>query len=117
MIPAMFHARFPRAAVLVLAAAALLASAVPVRAAETASAYASFRRGDYAGAFRKYKRLARQGDPYGQYNLAMFYLDDGLGVPQDYARAVHWFEAAARQGHPQAPFPAALLYAAPKPPR
>ena len=57
----------------------------------------AFKRGDYAAAFRGFRRLAKEGDGAAQHNLGYLY-DKGKGVPQDYAVAARWYRSAAEQG-------------------
>lgn len=87
-----------------------LLQAPPTWAADVAAAFQAFRRGDYDRAFIEFKALAEGGDKYGQYNLAVFYTDDSLGVPQDYAQAARWYRRAAQQGHVEAQFKLAVMY-------
>jgi len=48
-----------------------------------------------------FRQAAEQGDPEGQYNLALAY-EDGLGVPLSLTEAVRLYQSAAKQGHPGA---------------
>ena len=41
-----------------------------------------------------FRRAAKQGDAYAQFQLGLKYID-GEGVPQDYARAYGWLNLAA----------------------
>jgi len=61
-------------------------------------AQAASDRGDYATAFRAWRRLAEQGHAGAQMALGYMY-HAGHGVPQDYAVAAQWYRRAAEQGH------------------
>ena len=63
--------------------------------ADPAAAYAAWKRGDYATAFRLLRPLADQGDARSQCLLGISYMS-GWGVTQDYAEAAKWFKAAYR---------------------
>lgn len=54
--------------------------------------------GDYARALTRYRKLAAQGDAWGQNNLGHMY-ENGRGVPRDYAEAVKWYRKSAAQGN------------------
>ncbi len=94
------------AAVLFLAAAA----ALPAAAQTIGEAAAAYKRGDYATAYRGFRRLAERGNAAAQYNLARMY-DKGHGVSQDYAEAVKWYRRAAEQGDAGAQFNLGDMYA------
>lgn len=49
----------------------------------------------------KVRKLAEEGDPNAQYELAFMY-ENGMGVMEDKAEAVRWFREAASQGHEKA---------------
>ena len=76
------------------------AAAFPAAAQTFDETVAAYDRGDYATAFRGFRRLAEQGDAKAQYYLGALY-EDGTGVPQDYARAVQWYRSAALKGDPE----------------
>lgn len=57
---------------------------------------ASYRMGDYAGAFKAWIEAARHGDVDAQYNLGCLYVR-GEGVPQNRAWAADWLQRAADQ--------------------
>ena len=57
----------------------------------------AFDRGDYSTALKKFKILAKQNDPRGQYALAVMY-DIGEGVLQSSKEAVKYYRLAAEQG-------------------
>ena len=78
---------------------------------ESRAAMDAFKRGDYASAFQLFRAQAERGDPFGQYNMGVFYTDDSLGVPQDYAEAARWYRRAAEQGHVEAEVKLAVMYA------
>jgi hypothetical protein len=44
------------------------------------------------------RKLAEDGDPEAQYQLAIRY-ESGAGVKRDYPQALHWFTEAANSGH------------------
>lgn len=52
--------------------------------------------GDYDLAVSLWKKLARQGNPVAQYNLAIFY-KEGFGVSSDRSESRRWYKAAAQQ--------------------
>ena len=84
-----------------IAAAAVLflaAAAAPPAAAQTfEEAVAAVNLGDYATAYRGFRRLAERGDASGQTGLGYLY-EKGYGVPQDYNEAAKWYRRAAEQG-------------------
>ena len=63
-------------------------------------AHSAFSAGHYQQAFNTYLPLARYGDKFSQYRLAVM-LQDGLGVEQDLTQAVAWaYVAAEKQTQP-----------------
>ena len=60
-------------------------------------AYDAYKKGDYAIAFKGFKKLAEQGIAKAQFNLGEMY-NQGIGVPQDYKEAFRWHKLAAEQG-------------------
>lgn len=60
-------------------------------------AKATYKKDDYAVAFRGYKPLAEQGYTSALQNLCNMYVN-GQVVPNDYKRAMHWFRKATEQG-------------------
>ncbi len=52
--------------------------------------------GDYNRAVSIWKKLANQGNPVAQYNLAVFY-KEGYGVDSDRSESIRWYKAAAQQ--------------------
>ena len=56
---------------------------------------------DYGEALDQWQKLANQGNPLAQYNLARFY-ERGLSVPISLQQARYWYEKAAQQGLVQA---------------
>ena len=80
----------------------LLASmaAIPAAAQTFDEAVAAYNRGDYATAYRGFRRLAERGEARAQYHLGTLY-EHGTGVPQDYASAVQWYRSAALKGNPE----------------
>ena len=73
------------------------------------SARDAFDRGDYAEAVVGFQALADQGDPRGQYGLAVMY-DLGEGVPQSSEKAVEYYRAAAEQGYADAQNNLGVMY-------
>src|SRR3989337_2079662 len=59
---------------------------------------AAYKKGDFATAIKKFRKLAEQGGAEAQNNLGAMY-HEGEGVPQDYKEAVKWFRKAAEQGN------------------
>ncbi len=51
--------------------------------------------GNYDLALSIWKKLAQQGDPVAQYNLAVFY-KEGYGVSSDISESSRWYKAAAQ---------------------
>lgn len=90
--------RFIAPAVLLLLSATL---ALPAAAQTFDEAVAAHKRGDYATAYRGFRRLAEGGDAVAQFNLGLMYRR-GHGVLQDYAEAAKWYRRAAEQGHASA---------------
>ena len=86
--------RFITPAVLLLLAMTL---ALPAAAQTFDEAVSAAERGDYATAYRGFRRFAKQGNAAAQLNLGRMY-DRGHGVPQDYAEAAKWYRRAAEQG-------------------
>jgi TPR repeat protein len=56
-------------------------------------------RNDDAEALKQLRKIAAEGDPYGQYLMGVIY-DRGYGVIADPALAVSWFKRSADQGYP-----------------
>jgi hypothetical protein len=54
--------------------------------------------GDYAGALKRYRTLADQGDAEAATSLGTLYLY-GRGAPKDYGEALKWFGIAAQRGN------------------
>ena len=77
-------------------AALLLASAVPALA-DDASAFKDWNEGRRDEAVAEWRRLAVEGDPLAQYNLALRYLK-GEGVPQSRDMAIEWLGKSADGG-------------------
>jgi TPR repeat protein len=55
------------------------------------------------------RRLAKQGDANGEFELARMYFD-GKGVNKNYAEALQWYRKAAEQGHVRAQFYLGEMY-------
>lgn len=89
----------------VLLAAAFLTAALFVAPSWAASintqrseATASYDRGDYSAAFKKYLKLGKKGDTFSQYRVSYMNLK-GLGTKEDMVEAVAWAVLAAEHGH------------------
>ena len=72
-------------------------------------AIAAYSRGDYAKAYKEFKKSAEQGRADAQLILGSIY-ELGEGIPQDYAEAVQWYRKAAEQGHAKAQFMLGGMY-------
>jgi len=57
-----------------------------------------YRAKNYGEALKWFRKSAEQGYAYGQYNLAVMYLE-GSGVPKNESEAIKWFTKAADQWH------------------
>ncbi|MYF07429.1 MAG: trypsin-like serine protease [Rhodospirillaceae bacterium] len=88
-------------AVLPFVAAVMLvlsvAFALPAAAQTYRESLAAYKRGDYATAYRGFRRLAGQGNARAQYFLANMY-GKGRGVRRNYTTAVRWYRRSAEQG-------------------
>jgi len=62
---------------------------------EYQNAVAATQTEDYAKAIDIWMKLAKQGDPIAQYNLAVFYRE-GYGIDSDRSQSKKWFKAAAQ---------------------
>lgn len=69
----------------------------------------AFRKGNHSHSLSLLRPLARQGDPFAQFALAVMY-DDGLGLPQDLGRALHWYRKAADGGLVDSQYMVARFY-------
>lgn len=67
------------------------------------------KQGDYNTAYRQYLRLATNGHPEAQFNLALMY-QRGVGVNRDPAEAGYWYEKAAASGIVEAMLNLGTLY-------
>lgn len=92
----------------ILAALALLLTAMPAAGADFEAGMRAANLRDYAGALRAWRPLAEAGEARAQYHLGMLY-EEGRGVGRDYTTAARWFRAAAGQGHAQAQNALAIL--------
>lgn len=72
-------------------------------AADLEAARAAWARGDHAETLAALNTAAENGDPVGQYELALMHLN-GFGVPQDARAAAVWFRRAAENGHAEGQF-------------
>lgn len=66
-------------------------------------------REDPGRAVEYYRRGAKLGDIYAQFNLAVSY-NTGIGVPMNYRAAVKWYRKAAEQGASFAQYSLATMY-------
>jgi TPR repeat protein len=80
-----------------LLALSLALSAPQVSADTFDDALSAYQSGDYLTAAKTFRKLAEQGNTYGQTSLGFMY-ENGQGVLQDYAEAVKWYRLAADQG-------------------
>jgi len=87
---------------------ALLAWAGPAPA-DFASATSAYDGGDYATAFKEWRRLAEAGDTESQIALAGLYRG-GIGRGIDFVRAAHWYKQAAQKGNPVGQLNLAEMY-------
>lgn len=78
-------------------------------AGELAQGLSAYRAGNYGEAVALFRPLARQGDPWAQYSLAVAY-DDGFGVPRNFALALEWYRKAASHGLADAQYMAGRFY-------
>jgi len=67
-----------------------------VSASEYTKAVEATNSGNYDLAVSIWKKLAQQGNPVAQYNLAVFY-KEGYGVDSDRSESKRWYKAAAGQ--------------------
>ena len=68
---------------------------------EMTTAITATESGDYLSALPLWRKMALDGDPVAQYNLALFY-QNGFGTAPDKSEADRWFRAAADKGLVQA---------------
>ena len=64
---------------------------------------------EYEKAYEIFEKLALEGNPDAQFNLALMYVE-GQGVEQDYSKAVYWYTKSAEQGMVYAQHNLALMY-------
>ena len=81
----------------------------PVVAGALEDGEADYRRGEFLGAYSKWRRLADGGDPAAQFRIAQMYYR-GTGVPRDYAEASKWCRRAAEQGEAPAQLMLGYMY-------
>jgi len=67
-------------------------------------------RRDYAAALEWLRRAAVWGIPAAQYEVAMFFVDDGRETPQDLAEANKWLALAADQNHAESELQIGLMF-------
>lgn len=87
--------------------------ALPATAQTYAEALAAFERGDYAVAYRGFRRLAERGDARAQNNLGYMY-SNAKGIPRNLAKAIRWYRRSANRGNAQAQFNLGSMYASGK---
>jgi len=92
-----------------IAIIALLLCFQPAHAGDLAAGLSAYRSGQYGAAVALLKPLARQGDPWAQYSLAVAY-DDGFGVPRNFRLALEWYKRAGYQGLADAQYMAGRFY-------
>ena len=68
----------------------------PVSANDYQMAVSATSSGNYDQALALWKKLAQQGNPVAQYNLAVFY-KEGYGVSSDSSESRRWYKAAGQQ--------------------
>ncbi len=93
---------------LVMAAALLLAAALPA-GADFKSGEAAHSRGDFVAALEELRPLAMTGNAQAQFYLGFIYRN-GQGTREDFAEAVTWYRRAALQGVAGAQFNLGLMY-------
>lgn len=93
----------------VLACAALLLVIQTAQAGDFERGVSAYHHGQYADAVSLIEPLARHGDPFAQFALAVMY-DDGRGLPQDFTKALTWYSRAARAGLVDAQYMAGRFY-------
>lgn len=69
---------------------------VSLKANDYQKAVAATSAGDYEQAISLWEKLAKQGNPVAQYNLAVFYRE-GHGVDSDSSESNKWYKVAAKQ--------------------
>jgi len=65
--------------------------------------------GEYAEAFKKYRKIAKQGNVVAQQLLGSLYMN-GQGVEIDIDKAIYWFQKAANQDEAIAQYYLGMLY-------
>ena len=98
----------PRCLLTASALFALLLTTGPATA-DFASATSAYDGGDYAIAFREWRKLAEAGDTASQIALAGLYRG-GMGGDIDLKRAAHWYSRAAQAGDSVAQLNLAEMY-------
>ncbi len=87
-----------------------IAGTPPASAQTLSEAVAAHKRGDYAAAYRGFRRLAGQGVARAQAALGLMY-ENGRGVRRNDAQAVRWYRRAAEQGLAAAQSALGVMYA------
>ncbi len=82
---------------ILLIALTLTTACAPAPTAEFFNAHNAYESGDFIAAANGYRALAKDGNPYAQYNLGTMY-ETGEGVAQDNIKAYMWFSLSARTG-------------------
>ena len=86
-----------------------LAGIAPAAAQSFEEAFAAWRRGDHATAYRGFFGPAEQGNPLAQFIVGVMH-DEGQGARRSAAAAAMWFRRAAEQGQPHAQNNLGLMY-------
>ena len=68
-----------------------------------------YEKGAYIKALNAFYVLAKKGDQYAQYNVAMMY-ENGQGLKANKSEAIYWYEKAAKQENAAAQYNLAKLY-------
>ena len=82
----------------------------PVYANELQEGINAYNKGKYTEALKKFKHLAKKGNPIAQYNLGKMY-GKGQGVPEDFKEAVKWSKLSAEQGYEKGQYNLGVFYA------
>jgi len=66
-------------------------------------------RGEFAEAFKKYKKIAKQDNPVAQQLLGSLYMN-GQGVKKDITKAIYWFQKAVEEDEEIAQYYLGIMY-------
>ena len=80
-----------------VAAVCLVLSSAAAWSDEYKNGVKAYQKGQYNDALSFLMPLARHGDPYSQFAIAVMY-DDGLGLSQDFDLALEWYRKSAAGG-------------------